>query len=161
GPADVDLGVMHVVRGDPEHLFLLQRAVGNDYVRVYVSSDGEVWHRARRQEQLSMSRLVVSSGITHSKVLYRLSDGASQVERSTDNGRTWVPAKLDFHKANGEHKQRTRTNITILGTHGLTLYARAATKESPDSSGHSWPDVYVSRDGGDNWQLFATDLVVG
>src|SRR5215813_12416009 len=111
GPADVDLGVMHVVRGDPEHLFLLQRAVGNDYVRVYVSSDGEVWHRARRQEQLSMSRLVVSSGITHSKVLYRLSDGASQLERSTDNGRTWVPAKLDFHKANGEHKQRTRTNI--------------------------------------------------
>lgn len=64
-----------------------------------------------------------------------------------------------FPRRDSEDKaQQKQVRITILGTNGLRLFARARVFDSQNTP---WPGVYVSHDGSDNWQLFSTDLIVG
>lgn len=95
GPADVDLGAIHVLRTGSERLVLLKRAIGTNDIHVYLSSDGTAWQRAGRKQQLALDHLVVSSGAFRSKVvLYRLVKSGSVLERSVDDGRSWTRAQL-------------------------------------------------------------------
>jgi photosystem II stability/assembly factor-like uncharacterized protein len=120
----------------------------------------------RHQDEIGVSHLVASSGTAQSRVLYRLLNDDSVLERSVDGGQSWVTAQLRFQSGDGAQElDRKRLKITIVGTNGLTLYGRvyrrAGLKDLSDSHVASWPGVYVSRDGGDDWQPFARDLVVG
>jgi hypothetical protein len=150
GPADVDLGEVHVFGAASGLLLLLQRAPGTGNMQVYESSDGVVWRSAKREQQLAMRHLVASSGATQSKVIYRLLESDSALERSVNSGRSWVRAQMRFHGRDGEDKLEHKvTTITIVGTNGLTLYARIGARESKYSQETPWPGVYASHDGGD------------
>lgn len=160
GPADVDVGAMHVLRAGPERLVLLKRAIGTDDIHVYVSRDGMAWHKAGPKQQLALDHLVVSSGTYGSKgVLYRLLKSGSVLERSEDGGLGWTRAKLLFPGRSSEDKAQPKgVRITVVGANGLRLYGRARGFYSQDIPVSG---IYVSNDGGDRWQLFSTDLVVG
>jgi photosystem II stability/assembly factor-like uncharacterized protein len=113
-----------------------------------------------------MSHLIVSSGATQNKVLYRLLEADSVLERSVDGGRTWIRAQLHFQGRDNQQKfDRKRMRTTIVGTNGLTLYGRVYRRPGVrDLSAPQvalWRGVYVSHDGGDDWHLFASDLVIG
>lgn len=166
GPGDVDLGEMNLFEPSPGRLLLLKRPSGTDSVQVYGTSDSAMWRRMQRQREAALSHLVASSGVAQSRVLYRLSNDDSVLERSVDGGQSWINAQLRFQRGNSAQElDRKRMKITIVGTNGLTLYGRlyrrAGLKDLSDSHVASWPGVYVSRDGGDEWQPFARDLVVG
>jgi photosystem II stability/assembly factor-like uncharacterized protein len=120
----------------------------------------------QHQDEVAVSHLVASSGAAQSRVLYRLSNDDSVLERSVDGGQSWITAQLRFQSEDSAQElDRKSLKITIVGTNGLTIYGRvyrrAAVKDLSDSHVASWPGVYVSRDGGDDWQPFARDLVVG
>lgn len=158
GPADADFGAMQILQTGPEQYVLLTRPIGAERNLAYISSDGERWHRAPRRQQIAMSHLVVASGVGRGKSLYRLLADDSVLERSTDSGRNWVRAKLLFP---GKEDKPQQIRLTIVGINGLALFARIGTKEPSGPQNTPWPGVYFSRDGGDEWQLFANDLVVG
>jgi hypothetical protein len=166
GPGDVDLGEMDLFESSPGRLLLLKRASGTDSVQVYETSDSAMWRRMQHQDEVAVSHLVASSGAAQGRVLYRLSNDDSVLERSVDGGQSWITAQLRFQSGDSAQElDRKRLKIAIVGTNGLTLYGRvyrrAGQKDLSDAHVASWPGVYVSRDGGDDWQPFARDLVVG
>jgi hypothetical protein len=166
GPGDVDLGEMNLFESSTGRLLLLKRPSGTDSVQVYETGASGTWRRVRRQDEVAVNHLVGSSGPAQSRVLYRLSTDDSMLERSVDGGQSWITAKLRFQSGDSvQEMDRKRLKITIVGTNGLTLYGRvykrAGLKGLSDSDIASWPGVYVSRDGGNEWQPFARDLVVG
>jgi photosystem II stability/assembly factor-like uncharacterized protein len=161
GPADVDTGRMSVFHIARDRIVLLRNAIGTSKVWVYVSKDGSIWNKAGRQEQLSMTHLVASSGASHLEVVYRLLERDSVLERSVDEGKTWIRAKLQLPKrSNSENAEPIHIKLAVVGTYGLTVYARIGIRD-PRATNDPWPGVYVSRDGGDEWGLFASNLIPG
>src|SRR5689334_7491718 len=166
GPGDVDLGETNLFESSPGRLLLLKRPSGTDSVQVYETRDSDRWRRVQHQDEVALSNLVASSGAGQSRVLYRLSNDDSVLERSVDGGRSWITAQLRFQSGDSSRRlDRKSLELALVGTNGLTLYGRvyrrAGLKDLSDSHVASWLGVYVSRDGGDKWQLFARDLVVG
>lgn len=166
GPGDVDLGEMDLFESSPGRLLLLKRASGTDSAQVYETRDTSTWRRIQPQDEVAVSHLVASSATAQNRVFYCVLNDDSVLERSVDGGQSWISAKLRFQSGDGTQEfDPKRLKITIVGANGLTIYGRvyrrAALKELSDFYVRFRPGVYVSRDGGDEWQPFAWDLVVG
>jgi len=158
GPADVDFGAIQVLKTSLGNLLVLERPSGHDRKKLYVSSDGERWRRATTEEESAMGDLIVVSGSSSSHDLYRTIESDSVLERSRDGGRNWARAALHFRNREGVGAEKPR--LALIGIDGLTLYARVWTG-LPNSHYKPWPGVYISDDGGNNWEFFSDNLIPG
>jgi len=162
GPGDIDFGAMQILRASPGQLLILKRPIGADRKQVYVSTDGERWRRAAHQQELAMSHLVIASGAARGKNLYRLLQDDSVLERSDDMGKRWRRTMLRLQPLADLRGTQQRMRLRIVGVNDLTLYANLETKDV--TAGREWKalqGVYVSRNGGDDWQVFSKTLVAG
>lgn len=165
GPSDVDFGAMGILGTSTNRLIMLRRPIGADNRQVYLGSTGRGWHRASRQQEIALNHLVIASGAGHGTTLYRLLgdhsnvEGSSILERSADKGRSWRRAKLQLLSPVLIAKNSPRQmRLRVLGVDGLTVFANIAVRRDGTREWENLPGVYVSRNGGDQWILFSTDL---
>jgi hypothetical protein len=140
GPSDIDFGAMRVLRVTPDRFVMLKRPVGADHEQVYLSGNGEKWHRALHQQELTLRHLVTASGAGQGKTLYRILgdysalEGSSALERSDDQCTTWRRANLRFNSLVGAPVlTQQQLRLRILGVNGLTLYASIAIRDETAS----------------------------
>lgn len=165
GSGDIDFGSMQILRASPDQFVMLKRPIGAGREQVYLSGNGKKWHRASQQQELALTHLVTASGAGRGKTLYRVSgnysslEGSSVLERSDDLGKSWRRATLRFQSLAGSPEGvRKQIRLRILGVNDLTLYASIAVANEAAREWKALPGIYVSRDGGDQWRLFSTDL---
>lgn len=142
------------------------------------TTDGIRWKSVVRPYGLdSTDDLIAITQSQGSPMFFREGRGDDTIERSNDNGQTWVGLRFDIDDMPSQRWIRiadatpgaqlvAHFAATIPGS-PATIYATfqiwVPEAENPKEFSH-WKDIdgmYVSRDAGDTWRLLTRDLVAG
>jgi hypothetical protein len=142
------------------------------------TSDGKHWTDAGDPYGMTTpDKLLALAESPRITTLFRAGKNGAVVERSTDHGKTWNSLKFRIdglplpdwiRKVDATPGAELVPRIgKVAAGNPTTLYASfqlwVPEPGNPKQFSH-WKDVqgmYVSRDGGDSWNLFSPDLVVG